>query len=365
MDSAPPVHRPFASLGLSLVPLVFAVGLPLLLHACGTWTDAPFRIDRFHAKVIIDIGIAIILAVSLNVVNGYTGQFSLGHAGFMAVGGYVSAAISYYGAMKLWGSPDKVGGFLGKGELLFAGSCLGGGLAAALMGYIVGLPSLRLRGDYLAIVTLGFGEIIRVLLQQTKDVIEPEAFATATWYQVATGLGGSLGFTAVRSYTNLFWVYFFVMVTLIAAYRLKYSSYGRAFFSIREDEIAAEAVGINTAKYKVRAFVFSAFFAGIAGALFAHLLGTTLSPRELGFQKSIEVVIIVVLGGMGSISGAVLAAIILTILPEALRSFEQYRMIVYSLVLIVMMLLRPQGIFGLHEVWDIWGWWKRRRRKAA
>src|SRR5262249_32858887 len=143
--------------------------------------------------------------------------------------------------------------------------------------------------------------------------------------------------------------------------RLKESSYGRAFLSIRENEIAAEAMGVNTTRFKVRAFAIAAFFAGIAGGLFAHEVGTSLNPRELGFQKSFEVVIMVVLGGMGSVSGATLAAIVLTLLPEALRQFSEYRMIVYSLLLIIMMIVRPQGLFGIREIWDF-GIFKRWRR---
>src|SRR4029079_16703892 len=171
------------------------------------------------------------------------------------------------------------------------------------------LPSLRLRGDYLAIVTLGFGEILRVLLQRTGDVLSTaEQVAAAGTAQKATALGGSLGFSGLPYYTDLFWVYVFVTITLVVALRLKFSSLGRAFLSIRENEIAAEAVGVNTTRLKVRAFVLAAAFAGIAGGLFAHEIGTSLNPRELGFQKSFDVVIMVVLGGMGSVSGAVLAA---------------------------------------------------------
>ena len=170
-------------------------------------------------------------------------------------------------------------------------------------------------------------------------------------------MGGSLGFTGLPYYTTLFWVYVFVTITLIAALRLKYSSQGRAFLSIRENEVAAEAMGVDITRDKVRAFVLAAFFAGIAGALFAHEVGTSLNPRELGFQKSFDVIIMVVLGGQGSVSGAVLAAILLTILPEALRSLADYRMIVYALSLIIMMIVRPQGLFGIRELWEL-----RRRR---
>jgi branched-chain amino acid transport system permease protein len=330
----------------SIAPLVLGLLVAALLHGGVVPLVGPF-----YAKVLTDIGINIILAVSLNLVNGFTGQFSIGHAGFMAVGGYAAAALTYYVSLSLWGSPMV---HPGTGDALFLLGCLVGGLLAAGAGFVVGLPSLRLRGDYLAIVTLGFGEILRVLLQRSEDVLfsADEVRATSAWVLV-TKLGGSLGFTGVPFYTTPFWVYAFVTVTLLVALRLKYSTYGRAFLSIRENEIAAEAMGINTTKYKVRAFVLSAFFAGIAGALFAHEVGTTLNPRELGFQKSFDIIIMVVLGGMGSVSGAVLAAAILTILPEALRAFSEYRMIIYAASLVIMMLVRPQGLFGLRELWEL------------
>ncbi len=322
-------------------------------------------IGPFAAKLLMDIGINVILAVSLNLVNGFTGQFSIGHAGFMAAGGYVAGAITYYGSFLLWGGPQVHAGWFSGGDLLFLAGCMVGGLVAAGAGYIVGLPSLRLRGDYLAIVTLGFGEILRVMLQRTGDVLtSADEVTQAGLGTLATSLGGSLGFSGLPYYTDLFWVYVFVTITLVVALHLKFSSYGRAFLSIRENEIAAEAVGINTTKLKVRAFVLAAAFAGIAGGLFAHEVGTSLNPRELGFQKSFDIVIMVVLGGMGSVSGAALAAIVLTLLPEALRGFSEFRMPIYALALILMMILRPQGILGLKEIWQL-SWFTRRRATKA
>jgi branched-chain amino acid transport system permease protein len=339
----------------SSAPLVLGIAASFALQILFSLADAPF-----YSKVLTDIGINIILAVSLNLVNGFTGQFSIGHAGFMAVGGYVAGTITYYGSLRMWGTSMIVGGFLGPGDLLFLASCIVGGLVAAVCGYVVGLPSLRLKGDYLAIVTLGFGEILRVVLQRTDDIlVTPEDARAAPVTSLLTKVGGSLGFTGLPYYTTLFWVYVFVTITLIVAIRLKYSTNGRAFLSIRENEVAAEAMGVDTTRYKVRAFVLAAFFAGIAGALFAHEVGTTLNPRELGFQKSFDVIIMVVLGGLGSVSGVVLAAIILTILPELLRSIADYRMIVYALLLIVMMLVRPQGLLGIRELWEL-----SRRRKS-
>jgi branched-chain amino acid transport system permease protein len=337
------------------LPLILGIALALLAHA---WL-APL-VGPFYAKVLLDIGINVILAVSLNLVNGFTGQFSIGHAGFMAVGGYTAGVITYYLGYKVWGSAGPHGEFLGSGHLLYLGAVLLGGVLAAVVGFLVGLPSLRLRGDYLAIVTLGFGEIVRVLLQRTEDVLfVKEEIEAHSLFALSNNVGGALGFTGLPYYTNMFWVWSFVTLTLVVSYRLKESTFGRAFLSIRENEIAAEAMGINVTKFKVRAFVLAAFFAGIAGGLFAHEIGTSLNPRELGFQKSIEVVIMVVLGGMGSVSGAALAAIILTILPELLRGFSEYRMIVYSLALVIIMIVRPQGLFGIREVWQLW---PRRKR---
>jgi branched-chain amino acid transport system permease protein len=365
-------------------PVVAGVLLALVLHF---WVQPAS--GAFATKVLIDIGINIVLAVSLTLVNGFTGQFSIGHAGFMALGGYIAAAVMYYGSFRFYGvalfhggilswtvsQGPFSGGVLGSGDALFVVACIAGGLVAAIAGYLVGLPSLRLRGDYLAIVTLGFGEIVRVILQSSPKQLETAAEVGGTsWPRLLTQLGGALGFTTPLFYTTVFWVYFFVAVTLVVTYRIKRSSYGRAFLSIREDEIAAEAVGVPTTRFKVRAFVLAAFFAGIAGSLYVHSIGG-INAGELGFQKSFDVVIMVVLGGMGSISGSTLAAIILTLLPELLRTVtawaNQYlppqyalpdlRMIIYSLALILMMILRPQGLFGLHEIWDLW----RRRTKRG
>lgn len=363
--AVPPLHadahlvRTGPALFQALLPCAVALAAALALH----FGVGP-ALGVFRAKLLADIGIAIIMAVSLNIVNGYTGQFSLGHAGFMAIGGYTAAAITYYGSWALFGSAARAGGFLGSGEWLFCAATLAGGVAAGFIGWLVGLPSLRLRGDYLAIVTLGFGEIVRVLLNRTNDVLlTRDAVAQASLLKRATSLGGPLGFFGVPVYTNIFWVFLFAGGTLIVAYRLKMSSYGRAFLAIREDETVAEMMGVPVFRYKVRAFVVAAFFAGIAGSLYAHQLGTTLKAQELGFWKSVESVIMVVLGGMGSISGASLAAIILTLLPELLRTFAQYRMIIYALLLILMMMLRPKGLFGIYEVWDLRN--NLRRRKTG
>lgn len=282
------------------------------------------QIDDYVLNILVMIGINIILAVSLNLVNGHTGQFSLGHAGFMAIGAYASSALTLY-----QGEPmlRAMGGGAFANNAVFAVALLVGGLAAAVVGLIVGVPSLRLRGDYLAIVTLGFGEIIRVIIQNTDAV------------------GGPRGLNQIPGFTTLFWTFAIASVTIYVISSLVDSTYGRGFLAVRDDEIAAEAMGINTTKYKVLAFVVGAFFAGIAGALYAHYI-TFITPEGFNFMKSVEVVVMVILGGMGNVFGVVLAAVLLTVLNEFLREFEQYRMVVFSLLLILMMILRPQGLLG-------------------
>ena len=339
----------------------YLIGIAL---SAALFLTLPGALGPYYSRIVIDVGIAMILAVSLNIVSGMTGQFSIGHAGFMALGGYAAGMITYYGSLLWWGTAAKHGGFLGAGDWLFVLACVVGGLVAAAAGYVVGLPSLRLRGDYLAIVTLGFGEILRVMLQQTNKVLpDAEAVRASTpgdWW--LPPVGGAVGFDGIPKYTNLFWVGVFLTITVVASYRIKQSSIGRAMFAVRDDEIAAQAMGVDIAKTKVRAFVLAALFAGMAGGLFAHEPGLIISPRDAGFQRSFEYLIMTVLGGRGSISGVMLAAAILTALPEFLRDFEQYRLIVYALLLIGMMLLRPQGLFGIHEIWQIK--WRRSKVEA-
>jgi branched-chain amino acid transport system permease protein len=300
--------------------LLAVLGLSLLVSL---FAD---RINPYVLFVLYDIGINIVLAVSLNLINGYTGQFSLGHAGFMAVGAYTAAVIT-----NQFGNLNPFAG-----GALFLGALLAGGLLAAVTGLLVGLPTLRLRGDYLAIVTLGFGEIIRVIFQ-TMDKV-----------------GGARGLSVIHGYTNFFWTFGTVAVTIYIVTALVHSTYGRGFIAVRDDEVAAEAMGINTTKYKVTAFVVGAFFAGMAGGLYAHSK-QFVTPGGFGFMASITFVVMVILGGMGNTPGVVLAAVLLTLLPEGLRKLAGFphlgwigdtRMIIYSLLLIVLMLTRPQGLFG-------------------
>src|SRR3984957_5293702 len=281
------------------------------------------QINEYYLQVAIMVGINIILAVSLNLVNGYTGQFSLGHAGLMSVGAYTSAAITLFLVPKFLVSAGN--GVFGV-SVLFLAALIAGGLLAAVAGFIVGAPSLRLKGDYLAIVPLGFGEIIRVIIRN----IPP--------------LGGSLGLNGIPSYTNFFWTFAFVALTTYVVVSMVHSTYGRGFLAVHDDEVAAEAMGINTTRYKIIAFVVGAFFAGIAGGIYAHVV-SSIDPKGFDFVKSIEIVVMVILGGMGNTPGVILAAILLTLLPEFLRPIANYRMMIYSLLLIILMLTRPQGLF--------------------
>jgi branched-chain amino acid transport system permease protein len=363
------------SIGSWLPPLTVVV-VALAIHFITP------RIGSYSERIMLDIAVAMIAAVSLTIVNGFTGQFSIGHAAFMALGGYMAAWITYYSSLAIWKmswyGPDpeqtrmaqELARLIGPHQWLLLGAAIAGGLLAAGAGWLVGLPSLRLKGDYLAIVTLGFGEILRVIIQQTS----PQAWtfeemksrplfgfdSSNPGWVYPPGVGGALGFDAVPKVTNLFWAYLFVGATVLFAYRLKVSSYGRAMISIREDEIAAEAMGVNVTKLKVRAFMFAAFFAGIAGALYAHQPGTTIRPIDAGFQRSFDIVMIVVLGGMGSISGSMLAAIVITGVNALMLGLAEYhllewRMPLFALTLILVMIFRPQGLFGLREVWDFFG----------
>jgi branched-chain amino acid transport system permease protein len=276
------------------------------------------QFNRYYLGVAIDVGIAIILAASLNLINGHTGQFSLGHAGFMAVGGYFSAWISL-----------EVGSKIAMSFWYFPLALIAGGMLAAAVGLLVGVPSLRLRGDYLAIVTLGFGEIIRVVAQNTHAV------------------GAASGLKGIPKLTTLGWTFGLAAVTIYAITALVNSTYGRGFIAVHDDEIAAESNGVNTTRTKVTAFVTGAFFAGIAGGLYAHHK-QFLSPTGFDWLKSIDIVVMVILGGMGRTVGVVAAAILLTLMPEFLRDFSEYRMIIYALLIILLMLLRPAGLFSFN-----------------
>lgn len=288
------------------------------------------RVSPYYYDILVGIAINLILAVSLNLINGYTGQFSLGHAGFMAVGAYTSAWITVsagHSGLSGWG--------------MFAVALAAGSLAAALVGVAVGIPSLRLRGDYLAIVTLGFNEIIKGAIQN------------------ADALGAQRGFGGMQSYTGFFGAFVGAALAILVVHNLVHSTFGRGFIATHDDEIAAEAAGLDTTRYKVIAFAVGAFFAGLAGGLYAHFK-QFIHPEAFGFMRSIDLVVMVILGGMGNMVGVCLAAVLLTVLPELLRHIAHIealpdtlqriadnRMILYSVLLIVLMLVRPQGLFNV------------------
>jgi branched-chain amino acid transport system permease protein len=306
-----------------------AAGFVAALAALGTILDR--FLNPYYYQVLVLIGINVILAVSLNLINGFTGLFSIGHAGFMAVGAYVSAAVSVYGGVPIHAALDSVLGPAVASLVVLAAALAAAATSAAAAGLVVGIPALRLKSDYLAIATLGFGEIIRVVILNL-DVV-----------------GGARGFGDIPPLVNFFWVYLFVGVTVVTVHRMVRSTSGLGFLAVREDELAADVMGIDATRYKVTAFVVGSFFAGIAGGLFAHFL-TYLHTNSFTFLRSIEIIVMVVLGGMGSITGSVAAAGLLTVLPEVLRPLKAFRMVIYSLLLIVLMLTRPQGVFGQREL---------------
>ena len=270
-------------------------------------------LSAFWQLNLIFAGLNIILAASLNLINGYTGQFSLGHAGFMAVGAYVGVVLTT------------------NFQMPFPVALLAGGVSAGLLGALIGLPTLRLRGDYLAIATLGLGEIVRIVIINVPYV------------------GGAAGFKGIQHLTNFTWVFFIMLAALFIIKNFVNSRHGRACLAIRENEIAAESMGVHTTKYKVLAFTIGAFFAGVAGVLFGHNM-YILSPASFTFMQSFNILIMVVMGGLGSMTGSIAGALVVTFLSAALASFPNARMIIYALALILLMFYRPQGLFGYVEV---------------
>jgi branched-chain amino acid transport system permease protein len=295
-------------------------------------------ISPYYTRILMLSGISITMAVSLNLINGFTGQFSIGHAGFMAVGAYTSAFFSINYGIPLANSLGN--GTLGWAVALALATVVGA-VMAGVAGLVVGIPSLRLKGDYLAIVTLGFGQIIVVFLNNIEAV------------------GGARGYSGIPIVQRFFWIFLVAVLTIAMVYNIVHSAFGRALISIREDELAAEAMGVNTTRYKVMAFVISSAMAGAGGVLLAHFDGY-LNPKSFEFIKSFEFLIMIILGGLGSIVGSVIGAILLTVLPEGLRQFAEYRMVVYSLLLIILMITRPQGLLGSKDAFK--GWRKKFRR---
>ncbi|MFO0608636.1 MAG: branched-chain amino acid ABC transporter permease [Polyangiales bacterium] len=295
----------------------------------GVQYAANAALDAYFIRILSVCGVNVMLAVALNLVNGTTGQFSIGHAGFMAVGAYASAITST-------ALDHRLGEGMAPVTLLLA--ALAAVVAAGLAGVAVGVPSLRLRGDYLAIVTLGFGEIIRISIESTE------------------ALGGSqgypLGADSIPAYASLAWVWGAAVVATFAVWNLTYSSYGRALAAIREDEIAAEAAGVPTTRYKVLAFAISAMVTGLAGCMYAHDAtgGQHIDPGAFRLEKSVDMLVMIIFGGLGSITGAVLGGVFVAVSLELLRGVQQYRLVAYAALLIGMMLWRPQGLLGTREL---------------
>ena len=314
-----------ARYGINLVLVVAVWFLLTSLISAGT-------ISNYWSGILIMVGINIILAVSLNIATGYLGQLPLGHAGFMAVGAYAGGifmkAVPVQALLKA-GNTSAAIPYMLLALLISA-------FVAGIFGILIGIPALRLRGDYLAIITLGFGEIIRVILTNIDSVLGFDF----TY--------GAAGLKRIPKYSSFTLVFICVVVSCYIIHTVMKSRHGRAILSIREDEIASESVGIRTTYYKTFAFVLSAMLAGIAGCLYAGYLGS-LYPSTFKFMKSIEILVMVVLGGMGSMLGSIISAIVLTILPELLRSFSDYRMVAYSLALVIMMIFRPKGLMGSYD----------------
>lgn len=288
-----------------LLAAVWAIDLLVI-----PWTD------MYLTSILVRVGINMLAAAGLALVLGFTGQFSLGQAGFMALGAYSAGYLALH-----YGVPPMV-------------ATLVGGLFAALGGLAVGLPSLRLSGDYLAVVTLGFNGIIIVIIQNMESV------------------GAALGMIGLPQATTFGWSYTWLLVGVFFLRNLLKSPHGRAFTAVRDNEIAVRSLGVDTTRVKVTAFVVGAFWAGIAGGLIAFL-NASISPPQFNYDRSIELVAMVVLGGTGSLSGPLIAAAALTALPELLRPVAQYRLLIYAALLVGMMILRPQGLLGTREITDI------------
>jgi branched-chain amino acid transport system permease protein len=309
----------------------------LVLTAAGTVLLALMgvAVNEYILSIVNFVGIYAILAISLNITNGLTGLFSLGHPGFMAIGGYVTAILTFPVTRKAMFL--QLPAWLANLELPFLPALLIGGVCAALTAMLVGLPVLRLRGHYLAVATMGFLIIVQVLITNWDSVTR-----------------GPLGLNGLPSFTNLWWVYPWVAATLYTGWKLKFSSYGRSMLAIREDEIAAQCLGVNLFRTRVAALAIGAFFAGIAGGLWAHLV-TAITPTSFSLILAFNIVVMVVVGGTGSITGSFCAAVIFSVLTELFRpieeSFDVYGVaeIFMALILIVILVYRPSGLFGTRE----------------
>ncbi len=308
------------------------LALTILLWAVFVGLAAIGFISNYWSGILITVGINIILAVSLNITVGYLGQLPLGHAGFMAVGAYTGGIFLRAGSAS---DLVKAGDTVALIPYIVVALVLSA-IMAGVFGLIIGIPALRLKGDYLAIITLGFCEIIRVVFNNIDSVIGFDL------------TNGSAGLLRIPKISSLSLTFICVALTCLIIHMIMKSRHGRAILAIRENEIAAESCGVPTTRYKVMAFVLSAALAGVAGCLYAGYLGS-IYPSTFDFMKSIEILVMVVLGGMGSMLGSVLSASVLTILPELLRAVSDYRMVAYALLLVIMMIFRPKGLMGTYD----------------
>lgn len=298
-------------------------------------------LDPYKLRILNLCGIYVVLGLSLNLINGFTGLFSLGHAGFMAIGAYTTALLTMPPAMKEMNFfMQPIVPFLANVEWSFLPALLMGGLVSAIMGFLIGAPVLKLTDDYLAIATLGFAEIIRVVFTNLQSITN-----------------GALGLKGIPATTNVWWSWGMAILTILLLKYLMKGSYGIAFKSIKDDEIAAQAMGINLFKHKIMSFTIGSFLAGIGGGLLGNLLGT-IDPNMFRFPLTFNILLIVVLGGLGSIKGTTVAAVIITIMMEALRfldesinlgfiSFEGIpgmRMVVFSVLLMAVVIFRKEGL---------------------
>lgn len=308
--------------------LAIITGLALVAAARSSLND-------YFLSLINFIGIFAILSISLNITNGFTGLFSLGHPGFMAIGGYVTAILTFPVARKsmFLELPQWLAGL----EMAFLPALLIGGLCASIIAFMIGLPVLRLRGHYLAVATMGFIIIVRVLITNWESVTR-----------------GPLGLNGLTALTNLWWVYPWVVLTFYVAWKIKFSSYGRTMLSIREDELAAACLGVNLFRTRVMALAVGAFFAGIAGGLWAHLV-TAITPGAFSLMLAFNIVVMVVVGGSGSVTGSLVAAVIFSVITEFFRPLEEgyglYGLgeISMAVILIVILIFKPGGLFGSRE----------------
>lgn len=345
-----------------------AIGLLLIGIAIGAelWLEVLIP-DTAWRQLAMFAMVNVVVALSLNVINGMAGQFSIGHAGFVGIGAYTAAVVAGHLHAAL-GSPEDL--TFGRSFLVVPASILAAAVVSAAFGFVVGLPSLRLRGDYLAIVTLGFAEIFRLVLATASPAAEE---GTVGWH--IAQLGGQQGYagpegTGVAQYAGPFWIVGGMLVAIVVAWRLKFSGWGRALRALREDEIAASAVGVDPTRYKVTSFVISAVGGGIAGALLAGMRdgNPTVQPEQFNFMYSFDAITMVILGGSGSVSGAVLGGVFVTVTVRLIEQLQRLdavqefrmdhpdfdlnalRMVVYAALLITVMILRPSGVFGESEI---------------